>query len=74
VTAHKFLNGDAVRYANNGEPGIGIAEGTYFVRVVDDRIKLFANKPDALVNDSTSTRATWRRTGSTWPALATATA
>jgi len=53
---HNFANGDAVRYDHDdGDPGIGIAEGTYYVRIVDDfTIKLFANRDDAL-NDGART-------------------
>ena len=54
--AHNFTNGDAVRYDHvDSDPGIGIAEDTYYVRVVDDfTIKLFGTRAEAL-NDGATT-------------------
>lgn len=48
-TPHKFVTGDAVRYDTGlGVTTIGIAEGTYYVRVVDDfTVQLFATKAGA---------------------------
>jgi len=48
-TPHKFVTGDAVRYDTGlGATTIGLAEGTYFVRVIDDyTVQLFATKAEA---------------------------
>ena len=56
ATPHKFANGDAVRYDHtDADPTIGIAEGDYFVHVVDDfTVQLFASKSDALNVGTTS--------------------
>lgn len=58
ATPHKFVTGDAVRYENNNNASIGLAEGTYFVRVVDDyTIQLFATKAQAQANPTNFTRS-----------------
>ena len=46
---HRFQTGDAVRYDNGGNTGIGLAANTtYFVRVLDEfTVKVFANRADA---------------------------
>ena len=56
ATPHKFANGDAVRYDHtDADPTIGIAEGVYYVHVVDDfTVQLFASKSDALNVGTTS--------------------